>query len=496
MRQRIMEPQHILIVDDTAANRKVLRVTLEAAGLSVVEAENGVEALALLDRERVDAIISDILMPRMDGYRFCHEVRRHKRHKSIPFIFYTNTYTSPADEKLGLGVGAQSFVRKPATTDVILRALETAAGTPVAAPATTSVLEIDLLTDYNERLVAKLEEKNIELEQRTYELEKAQSQLQHFVAKSPVVIYALDVEGETASPAWLSENISALTGYDVRSALQPNWWMEHLHPEDRDRVVANTPKIFQSDQSSSEYRVRRQDGSYVWIQDDRRLIRDPKGKPVEILGSWLDVSERKRVEQQLLLQSTALEAAANAILVTDGKGVILWVNRAFTALTGYTAEEVRGKTPRVLKSGKHDRAFYANLWETILSGNNWRGEFINRRKDGSLFHGEHTITPVRSEGGAITHFAGIMDDITRRREIEEELKRRAEALAKSNAELARFNRLAVGRELRMVELKQQVNELCQQLGKPPVYDLGRLAHAAPIPARPGVAGSASTLRTN
>jgi CheY-like chemotaxis protein len=93
-----MELQNILVVDDHAANRKVLRVMLEAAGLSVFEAEDGVEALALLEREPVDAIISDILMPRMDGYRFCQEVHRSQRHKSIPLIFYTNTYTSPADE--------------------------------------------------------------------------------------------------------------------------------------------------------------------------------------------------------------------------------------------------------------------------------------------------------------------------------------------------------------------------------------------------------------
>ena len=125
--------------------------------------------------------------------------------------------------------------------------------------------------------------------------------------------------------------------------------------------------------------------------------------------------ERRRMQEQLLLQSTAVATASNAVLVTDRRGAILWVNPAFTALTGYTAEEVLGKTPRVLKSGKHDQAFYRDLWKTILSGQTWRGEFTNRRKDGSLFYDEHTITPVRSEGGAITHFIGIMHDVTERR---------------------------------------------------------------------------------
>src|ERR1043166_1852769 len=90
-----MKLQTILIVDDNLTNLKLLRATLGAESLTVYEAADGVEALALLERETVDAIISDILMPRMDGYRFCYEVRRSQRTKAIPFIFYTNAYTSP-----------------------------------------------------------------------------------------------------------------------------------------------------------------------------------------------------------------------------------------------------------------------------------------------------------------------------------------------------------------------------------------------------------------
>ncbi len=98
--------------------------------------------------------------------------------------------------------------------------------------------------------------------------------------------------------------------------------------------------------------------------------------------------------------TTALETAANAVVITDGKGVILWVNPAFTSLTGYRSEDVLGKNPRLLKSGKHDRQFYKDLWTTVLTGKTWRGDFTNRRKDGSLYQDEHTITPVRSKEGS------------------------------------------------------------------------------------------------
>jgi len=119
--------------------------------------------------------------------------------------------------------------------------------------------------------------------------------------------------------------------------------------------------------------------------------------------------------------ATALETAANAVVITDNKGIILWVNPAFTSLTGYPSEEVLGKNPRLLKSGKHEREFYQNLWTTVLNGKTWRGEFTNRHKDGSLYQDEHTITPVRSKEGAITHFIAIMNDVTERKRAEQQL---------------------------------------------------------------------------
>jgi PAS domain S-box-containing protein len=94
------------------------------------------------------------------------------------------------------------------------------------------------------------------------------------------------------------------------------------------------------------------------------------------------------------LQSAALEAAANAIVITDSHGTIVWVNHAFTTMTGYGKEEVLGKNPRVLKSGDQPEGFYANLWSTISSGKVWQGELVNRRKDGTTYPEEMTMTPI------------------------------------------------------------------------------------------------------
>ena len=141
-------------------------------------------------------------------------------------------------------------------------------------------------------------------------------------------------------------------------------------------------------------------------------------------GSVLDITERTRTEAALEVQSTALEAAANAIVITDSKGVIQFVNRAFATMTGYTAEEAIGKNPRELvKSGFHDPEFYHQIWMSILAGSVWKGEIVNRRKDGSTYTEEMTITPVRTRAGVISHFIAIKEDITARKQAEEMMMR-------------------------------------------------------------------------
>ncbi len=135
----------------------------------------------------------------------------------------------------------------------------------------------------------------------------------------------------------------------------------------------------------------------------------------------LYITERRKAEQQLRLAAAALNAAANAILLTDRQGTIQYVNPAFTELTGYTADDARGATPRLLKSGVNSALLYQDLWSTILSGRVWHGELTNRRKDGSLYVQDTTIAPVCSETGEINHFVGIQVDVTARKRSEEAL---------------------------------------------------------------------------
>ncbi len=138
-----------------------------------------------------------------------------------------------------------------------------------------------------------------------------------------------------------------------------------------------------------------------------------------------EVELHQQVSNRLRLQTTALESAANGVIITNRQGVIEWGNQAFFEMTGYSPEEALGKTPGQMKSGLYGESFYSRFWETILSGQVWRGELTNRRKDGTLYVEEQTVTPVPDESGQITHFIAIKQDITERKRAEDVI--RAEA---------------------------------------------------------------------
>ena len=200
-------------------------------------------------------------------------------------------------------------------------------------------------------------------------------------------------------------------------------FMKSIHPDDRKAMQESIEAAVHDHESHTlEYRRLWPDGSLHWRNVTGRAFCDTTGAPVRVVGVAVDIDERKAADERLLLQVAALQAAANAIAITDGNGTILWTNQAFSQLTGYAPEEALGKNHRLLKSDEHDIAFYTNMWATITAGNVWQGELTNRRKDGSLYTEEMTITPVRVGNGGITHYVAIKQDVTLQRRAEEALR--------------------------------------------------------------------------
>ena len=165
-------------------------------------------------------------------------------------------------------------------------------------------------------------------------------------------------------------------------------------------------------------------GAIIDVSLSVSAIKDGTGKIVGASGIACDATARRRTEKHLHLELAALEAAANAIVITDRHGTIVWANHAFTTMTGYSKEEILGKNPRLLKSGEQSESYYAKLWSTISSGKVWQGEIINKRKNGTTYTEEMTITPVTQDLGSATdtYFIAIKQDITERKQAQQALR--------------------------------------------------------------------------
>jgi PAS domain S-box-containing protein len=169
--------------------------------------------------------------------------------------------------------------------------------------------------------------------------------------------------------------------------------------------------------------------------EEQALLEEAAGDVSFGLDTMFNNERRKQAEVQLQLQAAALHSAANAIVITDRQGVIQWVNVAFERLTGHSAAEAVGQTPRLLKSGCQPPGFFKTMWETILAGHVWHGELVNKRKNGSLYFEEMTVTPVLDGRGEIAHFIAIKLDVSERKRAEDDLREAKNQLARYNAEL-------------------------------------------------------------
>ena len=174
--------------------------------------------------------------------------------------------------------------------------------------------------------------------------------------------------------------------------------------------------------SNVECTLRAKDGTVHTVIKNVEMLTDPTGQIIGGIESLVDVTEHRRVEHELRKLSSAVEQSPSVIMITDVNGTIEYVNPRFTAVTGYTASEVIGQRPSLLKSGHTAAAEYEELWETITAGGEWRGEFLNKKKGGELYWELATILPIRDSGGRITHFLGIKEDITARKHAEQALQ--------------------------------------------------------------------------
>lgn len=201
-----------------------------------------------------------------------------------------------------------------------------------------------------------------------------------------------------------------------------NDWQRLLLPGELQRMRDATQATIKQGQAFDlTFQIRRQDGQVRFMRNRATLHDDGFAAPSRLIGTTEDVTDRKMREADLRIAAAAFESHESTI-ITDAQSVILRVNRAFTELFGYTAEDALGQTPRVLQSGRHDQAFYAVLWAAIKNDRAWQGEIWSRRKNGDVFPVWLSITAVCNDEGEVTHYVATHTDITLRKAAEEEIK--------------------------------------------------------------------------
>ena len=277
---------------------------------------------------------------------------------------------------------------------------------------------------YSERLVKKLEEKMLDLKREITERKQAEKALREKEKKYKTLLettsegcWLIDPELKTVE---VNQALCNMLGYSQDEMLGKTPF-DFVDDENRKIFIEQSSKISNTAHRSYEITLKKKNGQNLHTHFNATTIRDESG---EVQGSFAfitDITEYKRTQEERNLLAVDIDQAAESVFITDTNGTIQYVNPAFEQLTGYRREDAIGKTPRILKSGKHDASFYAEMWNTITRGEAWLGRIINRKKDGSFFEVDGTISPVFDKSGKIINFVSIKRDVTHEAGLEKRL---------------------------------------------------------------------------
>lgn len=438
----------ILIVDDKSENIYLLESLFKGIGYDTISANNGAEALKLLLKQKPDLIISDILMPVMDGFTFCRECKKNQSFKKIPFVFYTATYTSLKDEEFALSLGADKFVLKPQEPDVFITIIEEVMKDVKEKKFASNVVpdlpEETVLKEYNSTLIRKLEDKMTQAEEREKELRVLNAKLQQEIEEHKRAENALR-ESEERNRLLKENSMDALllTSPDgsIYSANKTACIMFQMTEEEickagRDGVVdLSDPRLYEL--LEERKRFGKAKGELTFIRKDRSkfpaeissaLFTDSNG---HLRSSMVirDVTDRKKAEEVLKQNEQQLTSIYNTVadaiyyvaVEPNQQYRFLSVNPAFSKITGVPAEQIVGKLLNDIIPQPSLALVLDKYQEAIKEHSLVRWEETSNYPNGELT-GVVSVTPVFDKDGNCTHLVGSVHDITERKRLEDTLK--------------------------------------------------------------------------
>ena len=411
----------ILVVDDQPENRAALTRLLHRLSVEIHAVGTAGEALQLAQEHDFALGILDVVMPEMDGLQLAAQIKALKLNRPLPLLFLSGILDVASKMAQAYSLGAVDFLTKPYEPTVLLGKVKV-------------FLELNRQELALTQSLLELHELNRHLTQEVEERKKAQEALltsrRTLQALFDGISDAILILG--ASFEVTECNLGAVKMFGLSQDQMLGRPASDLlyGPKWPKKELAQKLEGL-SHGALLEWQAQPPEGEPILVEigSEQILV---EGKAARLL-SIRDISSRKLAEEKLRKLSQAVEQSPTSILITDTKGRIEYVNRKFCTLTGYRPEELEGKNPRILKSGQTAKNTYKELWANIKSGQPWSGELINRRKDGTLYHELTHITPIFDQHHQVTHYLGIKEDITQRKQAEE-------ALITATKEASRANR--------------------------------------------------------
>ncbi len=419
--------QTILIVDDHVENLSLLSSLLKPH-YRIRAATSGQKAIELARTiPAPDLILLDVMMPGVDGYQVCKRLKANPQTREIPVIFLT-ARTQPEDEARGFEVGAVDYVAKPIHPPLLLARVraqlalaellnqtrqELNASSQRVIHATRERDEQAAYADYLAREIAERERAEAALRESQARFVRLTNGLQ-----DQLVFFAHTLDGTLL---YCSEGIHLL-GISQPGQIIGKRWTDIIDwlPESLIRGEQENHQLQTHRKRIAELELSYQhpDGDIRHLMIHEYRVHDAVQDLDLIEGVAIDITKRKKQEAQLRTLLRAVEQAQASIVISDQDGTVLYVNPYFSEITGYAREDAIGQNPRVLKSGEHDADFYRAMWETLTSGQTWRGEIINRNKHGELFWEFAAISPIFDDAGRIVNYVAVKEDIGDRKALE------------------------------------------------------------------------------
>ncbi|WP_200152946.1 response regulator [Chromatium okenii] len=420
--------QSILIIDDHVENLSVLSNILKPY-YRIRAATNGREAITLaLATPAPDLILLDIMMPEMDGYEVCERLKANPKSHLIPIIFLT-ARTANTDEARGFAVGAVDYVTKPVQPLLLLARVRAQLALAALLQHThqqlnvqiEQVIKVTRQRDEHAAYAEHLAHEIMRRERAENALRDSQARFERLTTrlKDQIIFFSHSVEGELL---YCSDGVHLLDTQILPAQLLGENWitLAAWTAESLARIHTEEQQLLAGDKLIADFEIayHHTDGGLRHFMVHEYLIQDPATGTHIVEGIAFEMTAKKAQDTQLRTLVQAVEQASASIVISDATGTVLYVNPYFSMVTGYTKEEIVGQNPRLLKSGEHDNAFYGQMWNTLISGQTWRGDIVNRRKNGELFWESAAISPIIDANGLIANYVAVKEDINERKKLE------------------------------------------------------------------------------